>query len=67
LQQIVGKFPERLEPLKANIELKPSQAELDGGLGHRCWNQGYPVRAQEAALEVAVREIERIRGGTCPP
>ncbi len=29
-------------------------------------NQGYPVRAQEAALEVAVREIERIRAGHLP-
>jgi outer membrane protein len=29
-------------------------------------NQGYPVRAQEAALEIAVREIERARAGHLP-
>jgi outer membrane protein len=29
-------------------------------------NQGYPVRAQEAALEIAAREIERARAGHLP-
>jgi outer membrane protein len=29
-------------------------------------SQGYPVRAQEAALEIAVREIERARAGHLP-
>src|SRR5712671_3066664 len=66
LQQIVGKFPERLEPLKSNIELNPPKPNSMEDWATAAANQGYPVRAQEAALEVAVREIERIRAGHLP-
>ena len=66
LQQIVGKFPERLEPLKPNIELNPPRPNSMEDWAAAAANQGYPVRAQEAALEVAVREIERTRAGHLP-
>src|SRR5204863_903008 len=66
LQQIVGKFPERLEPLKPNIELNPPKPNSMEDWAAAAGSQGYPVRAQEAALEIAVREIERIRSGHLP-
>ena len=66
LQQIVGKFPERLEPLKANIELNPPKPNSMEDWATAAASQGYPVRTQEAALEIAVREIERIRAGHLP-
>jgi outer membrane protein len=66
LQQIVGKFPERLEPLKSVIELNPPKPNSMEDWATVAANQGYPVRAQEAALEIAVREIERARAGHLP-
>jgi len=66
LQQIVGKFPERLEPLKSGIELNPPRPNSMEDWATAAAKQGYPVRAQEAALEVAVREIERTRAGHLP-
>ena len=66
LQQIVGKFPERLEPLKSNVELNPPKPNSMEDWATAAANQGYTVRTQEAALEVAVREIERIRAGHLP-
>src|SRR6267378_2185223 len=66
LQQIVGKFPERLEPLKASIELNPPKPNAMEDWATAAANQGYPVRAQEAALEIAAREIERARAGHLP-
>src|SRR5438309_4163334 len=66
LQQIVGKFPERLEPLKPNIDLNPPKPNSMEDWATAAASQGYPVRAQEAALEIAVREIERARAGHLP-
>jgi len=66
LQQIVGKFPERLEPLKPNIELNPPKPNSMEDWATAAASQGYPVRAQEATLEIAVREIERTRAGHLP-
>src|SRR2546430_3578167 len=66
LQQIVGKFPERLEPLKPNIDLNPPKPNSMEDWATAAASQGYPVRAQEAALEIAVREIERTRAGHLP-
>jgi outer membrane protein len=66
LQQIVGTFPERLEPLKSSIELNPPKPNSMEDWATAAANQGYPVRAQEAALEIAVREIERARAGHLP-
>ena len=66
LQQIVGKYPEQLTPLKANIELSPPKPKAMEDWANAASNQGYPVRAQEAAVEVAAREIERVRAGHLP-
>src|SRR5712664_1570590 len=66
LQQIVGKFPERLEPLKSSIELNPPKPNSMEDWAVAAANQGYTVRAQEATVEVAVREVERIRAGHLP-
>jgi outer membrane protein len=66
LQQVVGKYPEQLEPLKSNIELNPPTPNSMEDWATAAANQGYTVRAQEAALEVAVREIERVRAGHLP-
>ncbi|HEY6721379.1 MAG TPA: TolC family outer membrane protein [Burkholderiales bacterium] len=66
LQQIIGKFPERLDPLKSSIELNPPKPNSMEDWAVAAASQGYPVHAQEAAVEVAVREVERIRAGHLP-
>jgi len=66
LQQIVGRFPERLEPLRPNIELSPPSPNAMQDWASAAAGQSYPVRAQEAALEVATREVERSRAGHLP-
>ena len=66
LQQIVGKFPERLDPLKSNIELNAPRPNSMEDWATAAASQGYPVRAQEAAIEIAAREIERVRAGHLP-
>ena len=66
LQQIVGKFPERLESLKPNIDLNPPKPNSMEDWASAASSQSYPVRAQEAAVEVAVREIDRVRAGHLP-
>jgi outer membrane protein len=66
LQQIVGRFPEQLEPLKPNIELSAPKPNSMEDWASAASTQSYPVRAQEAALEIAVREIDRVRSGHLP-
>jgi outer membrane protein len=66
LQQIVGKFPEQLEPLKPNIELSAPKPNSMEDWASAASAQSYPVRAQEAAVEIAVREIDRVRSGHLP-
>src|SRR2546423_4493636 len=65
LQQIIGRFPERLEPLKPSIELSPPKPNSMEDWASAA-NQSYQARAQEAALGIAVREIERVRAGHLP-
>jgi outer membrane protein len=66
LQQVVGKFPERLEPIKPNIELNPPKPNSMEDWATAASTQSYPVRAQEAVVEIAVREIDRVRAGHLP-
>jgi outer membrane protein len=66
LQQIIGRYPERLEPLKPSIEVNPPSPDSMEEWANVAANQGYPVRGQEAALEIALREIERTRSGHLP-
>jgi len=66
LQQIVGKFPEQLAPLKANIDLNAPTPNAMEDWASAASSQSFSVRAQEAAVEVSVREIERLRAGHLP-
>jgi outer membrane protein len=66
LQQVVGRFPDQLAPLKPSIELTPPEPNAMEDWASAASTQSYPVRAQEAAVEVAVREIERVRAGHLP-
>lgn len=66
LQQIIGRFPERLEPLRPHIEISPPKPDVMEDWATAAANQGYPVRVQEAALQVAAREIDRTRAGHLP-
>src|SRR3989440_7206281 len=49
LQQIIGRVPERLEPLKTNIELNPPKPNSMEDLASAA-NQGYQAPAKETAL-----------------
>ncbi|MGB7543358.1 MAG: TolC family outer membrane protein [Burkholderiales bacterium] len=66
LQQIVGTFPDQLAPIRPSIELSPPKPNLMEEWASAAENQSFPVRTQEAALEVAKREIERFRAGHLP-
>ncbi len=66
LQQIVGAFPAQLAPLKPKIELSPPTPNAMEEWASAAASQSFPVRVQEAALEVATREIERSRAGHLP-
>ena len=66
LQQIVGRFPDQLAPLRAKIDLNPPKPNSMEDWAAAASSQSYPVRAQEAAVEVAVREIDRLRAGHLP-
>lgn len=66
LQQIVGRFPERLVPMKPKIELSPPNPNSMEDWASAAATHGFAVRTQEAALEIAAREIERSRAGHLP-
>jgi outer membrane protein len=66
LQQIIGKFPDRLTPLRPSTELSPPSPYAMEQWVTSAESQNYAVRIQEAALEIATREIERSRAGHYP-
>jgi len=66
LQQITGKYSDRISPLRSGIELNPPKPNSMEDWASAASTQSYPVRVQEAAIEIASREIERIRGGHLP-
>ena len=66
LQQIIGKFPDRLAPLRPSTELSAPKPNAMEEWVARAEGQNFAVRVQEAALEIATREIERNRGGHYP-
>jgi outer membrane protein len=66
LQQIIGKFPEGLAPLKPAMQVNPPRPVTMEEWAGAAESQAFPVRAQEAALEIATREIERLRAGHLP-
>jgi outer membrane protein len=66
LQQIIGKFPDRLAPIRPSVQINPPKPATMEEWASAAESQSFPVRAQEAAVEVAVREIDRIRAGHLP-
>jgi len=66
LQQIIGKFPDRLVPLRPSTELSPPKPNAIEPWVAGAEDQNFAVRVQEAALEIATREIERSRAGHYP-
>ena len=66
LQQIVGKFPDRITPLKASTELNPPNPNAMEQWVAGAQEQNYGVRSQQASLEISTREVERVRAGHYP-
>jgi len=66
LQQIIGSFPERLTLLRSKVEMNVPKPNGMEEWAHAAETQSYPVRVQEAAVEIAKYEIERNRSGHLP-
>ncbi len=66
LQQIIGKFPDRLTPLRPATELSPPKPNAMEQWVASAEDQNFAVRVQQAALDIASREIERSRAGHYP-
>ncbi len=66
LQQIIGTLPQGLTPLRSALQLAPPQPSAMEQWVQSAEQQSFSVRVQEAALEVATREIERLRAGHYP-
>jgi outer membrane protein len=66
LQQIVGTFPESLTPLSSRFILSPPQPNRMEDWVQAAQQESYAVRIQEAASEIAQREVERNRAGHLP-
>jgi outer membrane protein len=66
LQQIIGKLPEGLTPLRGALQLPPPQPNAMEQWVQSAEQQSFNVRVQEAGLEIATREIERLRSGHLP-
>jgi outer membrane protein len=66
LQQIIGELPDALTPLRTSIVIQTPQpaSQDDWAKGARANN--FTVRANEAVLEIADREIGRQRAGHYP-
>ena len=66
LRQVIGKVPERLSPVRAEVQLRRPQPD-DMAQWVDAAEQGSPlVAAQQAALEIADKEISRQRAGHYP-
>ncbi len=66
LQQIIGKFPDRITPLRATTELSPPNPNTMEQWVARAQEQNFGVRAQQATAEIATQEVERARAGHYP-
>jgi outer membrane protein len=66
LQQIIGKFPDKLTPLRPAVELSPPKPSAMEPWVSSAEKENFGVRVQQAALEIASREIERSRAGHYP-
>ena len=66
LQQIVGKAPDSLTPLRSSFKMpSPEPARMDDWVD-AAQKQAYAVRIAEASTEIAQRDVERNRAGNYP-
>lgn len=66
LQQIIGRLPDALVSLRPKLQLSPPQPSSMDAWVDRAQRENFTVRVQEAALEVAGRDVERVRAGRYP-
>jgi outer membrane protein len=66
LQQLIGRFPDTLSPLRSQLQLTPPQPAVMETWVETAQRQNFVVRVQEAALEIASREVARNRAGHYP-
>ncbi len=66
LQEILGKDPGILTPLRSNFTMAPPQPNRMEDWVGAAQKSAYPVRIQEAAAEIAAREVDRSRAGHKP-
>jgi outer membrane protein len=66
VQQIIGKLPDRLTPLRSKFALSPPQPNRMEDWVESAQKNAYAVRIQEAASEIAEREVKRNRAAHLP-
>ena len=66
LQLIIGRLPDQLTPLRRKFSLSPPEPNRMEDWADAAQKQAYPVRLQEAAVEIAEREVRRNRAGHLP-
>ena len=66
LQQIIGHFPDGITPLRAATELNPPQPEAMEPWVETSEASNFSVQIQEAALEIANREVQSAWAGHLP-
>jgi outer membrane protein len=66
LQQIIGRFPDALAPLRSTFTLNAPEPNRMDDWVDAAQKQAYPVRIQEAAAEIAEREVKRNRAAHLP-
>jgi len=66
LQLLIGDVPATLTPLRSTLQIEsPAPNNMDEWVA-RAQDENFQVRAQQAAVEIAKREIERQRAGHYP-
>jgi outer membrane protein len=66
LQQIIGQPPDALTPLRTQLVIQPPQPANQDDWAKSARANNFTVRANEAVLEIADREVERQRAGHYP-
>ena len=66
LQQLIGKSPDSLTPLRPKLQLSPPQPAVMEKWVETAQKENFAVRVQEAAVEIASREVERNRAANYP-
>ncbi|MBX9869347.1 MAG: TolC family outer membrane protein [Burkholderiaceae bacterium] len=66
LQQIIGRTPGELAPLRAGVQVQPPQPAVLNDWVTSAEKQNFGVVASQVSLEIAKREISRTRAGHYP-